>query len=160
MSNNRSIAETRGPGVHHATMVYAKNTTRKTMKEFERFAIMQCKEFGCVKCTPHCTSYIKKHPPTKHTVKIDKKTKRDLTAFEWTINYRNSINSRIGKPLISFENAYDAYYGEKFCNTGNCDSDDDDDNDDKLNSLSQRLPGVVMSYNDHSNPNNHNKYDK
>jgi len=150
--SNRSISEIRGPGVHHATMVYAKNTTKKTMKEFERFVLMQCEEFGCDKCTPHCRKYIKGHLPTRHPVKIDKKTRRDLTAFEWTINYRNAINSRIGKPPISFENAYDAYYGGKFCNTGNCDSDNEDDSGTKLEQLSRQLPGVVMSYNKHNKP--------
>ncbi len=145
--SGRSIAEIRGPGVHHATRIYAKHTTKRTMKEFERFVIMQCEEFGCSKCTPHCRAYIKKHPPTKHPIKMDRKTKRDLTAFEWTVNYINAINIRIGKPPVPFETAYDATYGEKLCTTGNCDSDDDDDSDIKLTQLSQKFPNVVMSYN-------------
>jgi len=148
--SGRSISEIRGPGVHHATMVYAKHITKRSMREFERYVKMQCEEFGCTKCTPHCRDYIKKHPPTKHPLKIDRKTKRDLTAFEWTVNYRNAINSRIGKPLVSFENAYDMYYGDKLCPTGDCDSDEDD-NDTKLNQLSQKHPNIVMPYNQKGN---------
>ncbi len=144
----RSIAEVRGPGVHHAMMVEAKHTTKRTMKSFEAYVMRQCAEFGCGKCTPHCKEYIKKHPPTKHPLRIDRSSKKDLTAFEWAVNYRNAINIRIGKTPVPFETAYDAYYGEKLCNTGGCDSSDEDNSSDvTLTQLSQKLPGVVVPYN-------------
>jgi len=147
-----SIAEIRGPGVHHAIKVWAKRHTHKTMKNFDVFVIAQCEDFGCSKCTPHCKAYIKNHLPSKQK-KRTAKTKDgkvvDVTAFEWAVNFHNAVNARIGKPLVSFETAFDAYYNTNLCIDGDCDGDlSDNATNNKLNYLASKKSGVIYSLDD------------
>ena len=59
----------------------------------------------CETCKEHATNYIEQH---KHKLIDICKTKKDL--FEFFVDFHNFVNKRLGKKVISYEEAYRLYH--------------------------------------------------
>jgi len=71
----------------------------RTMKRF-------CEKYPCAKCRRHASEYIAKHP-------IEKYWNTNKGIFKWSWIFHNDVNERLGKPLISWDDAYAIYSGEE-----------------------------------------------
>jgi hypothetical protein len=66
--------------------------------------------FPCEACKKHFTEYIEKNP-------IEQYLQVDKGLFIWTWKFHNSVNRRLGKPEMSYEDAEKMYTdGESNCN--------------------------------------------
>lgn len=101
-----------GPGtwdvIHRRSF---KARTRKTQLEFIILMKDICDGFPCHVCRGHCKEYIKNHPLEEYLeVMIDINGKRlALGLFVWSWKFHNSVNTRLKKPIMSWETAYNIY---------------------------------------------------
>jgi hypothetical protein len=92
-----------------------KAKTSKLEKEFIDTMKEACYGFNCLQCREHCTDYIKNNPLEEYTdsfIIIDNK-KMKLGLFIWTWKFHNSVNARLGKPIMSWDTAYNLYSGSE-----------------------------------------------
>lgn len=70
-----------------------------------------CYGFPCTICKGHCTEYIKNHPLEEYldVVADINGEKVALGMFIWTWKFHNAVNTRVKKPLMSWETAYNLY---------------------------------------------------
>lgn len=80
----------------------------------------------CGKCRHHAHEYLRKHPlkqclDCKHTAH---KGGIARCLFHWTVDFHNTVNAFLGKPIIGYDLAYTFYSEPTFevCNT-DCGSD-------------------------------------
>jgi len=59
----------------------------------------------CIECSEHARAYIE-----ANKVKIDT-LKRGDDVFRFYVDFHNYVNLRIGKPVFSYEKAYEMYRG-------------------------------------------------
>lgn len=107
-----------GPGkwdhMHRTALKAQDSDTRaffnKTVREI-------CDGMACSYCKKHCKDYIIKFPPEKAEVKIiNYAGKRiDIGPFEWTVTKHNTVNHRLGKPMISVAKALEIYMQGEVC---------------------------------------------
>lgn len=101
-----------GPGswnIIHQRAWMARNA--ETKKAFIEFMKDVCHHFPCVVCRGHCSEYIVNHPMEDYldvTVKIVNE-KIELGLFIWTWKFHNAVNTRLRKPLMSWDTAYSLY---------------------------------------------------
>lgn len=70
-----------------------------------------CAGFPCKVCNGHCTEYIKNHPMEDYLntkVEIGHK-KEPLGLFIWSWKFHNAVNTRLKKPIMSWDTAYNIY---------------------------------------------------
>lgn len=101
-----------GPGTWnllHRVSFKARN--RQQQLSFIELTKETCYGFSCGTCKGHCTEYIKNHPLEEYLdVLVD--INGELIAigmFVWTWKFHNAVNARIGKPIMSWETAYNLY---------------------------------------------------
>lgn len=75
----------------------------------------------CKDCCSHYCGALQKRPLTSHVLK-----NRDNLS-RWLVDLHNDVNERLGKPIVSFEEAVGLYESLKGCsiesaNQGSCDS--------------------------------------
>src|SRR5262249_35003055 len=78
-----------------------------------------CSGFPCPVCRGHCKEYIATHPMEDYlqaTMNINGKEIL-IGMFVWAWRFHNAVNTRLKKPLMSWETAYNMYSGEEdlFC---------------------------------------------
>lgn len=82
-----------------------------------------CNGFPCHICKGHCQEYIKNHPMETYlgiSVDVDGK-KKPLGIFIWTWRFHNAVNTRLQKPIMSWETVYTLYTeGESILCSKNC----------------------------------------
>jgi hypothetical protein len=86
--------------------------TPQTQKEFMEFMVDVCHHFPCVVCRGHCSEYIENHPMEEYlsvNVKITKDNTVQLGLFIWTWKFHNAVNTRLQKPIMSWDTAYSLY---------------------------------------------------
>lgn len=101
-----------GPGTWNVIHRRAyKARSQKQQTDFIEFMKDICNGFPCFVCKGHCTEYIKNHPMEEYlAVMIDiKGQKIALGLFVWTWKFHNAVNTRINKPIMSWETAYNLY---------------------------------------------------
>lgn len=62
----------------------------------------------CGNCRSHMNEYLQRHPIKNFWVVYDESGK-DIGIFLWTFIFHNAVNSRIGKPQMDFQTAYNMY---------------------------------------------------
>lgn len=85
--------------------------SKQAQEDFCEFVRQICYDFNCSVCRGHCTEYIEKNPPEEYIgvkVMVDGKA-LPLALFAWTWKFHNAVNSRLGKPLMSWDTAYSIY---------------------------------------------------
>jgi hypothetical protein len=79
-----------------------------------RFIILMteiCHGFPCIVCKGHCTEYIKNHPMEEYLdISVDiNGEKIPIGMFVWSWKFHNAVNSRIKKPVMNWDTAYNLY---------------------------------------------------
>jgi len=110
-----------GPGawlVIH-TMAFDAKTNQKK-KHFEESMHVIQKGLKCENCKVHCGEYLKKHPISDYW-DIHDKNGEDIGMFKWSWVFHNTVNARLGKPIMDWDTAYHLYSnsGNVVC-TKNC----------------------------------------
>ena len=100
-----------------------KAQTREQQIAFISFMKDICYGFPCSVCRGHCTEHIKNHPMEEYLgILINIESKQiALGMFVWSWKFHNAVNARIGKPIMSWETAYNLYVdGESPVCSKNC----------------------------------------
>lgn len=63
--------------------------------------------FPCLDCKQHFRKYVMDHPISNAKITIYKNM--DVTYFQWTVDFHNSVNMRLHKPTYTLEQAYNIY---------------------------------------------------
>lgn len=111
------ISKKEGPGVWFALKTLAKKaTTKERFNKWVEDVIDLISNLRCLVCREHALEYLDKNPPHRafgYTYKG-----QEMGAFRWVWNFHNTVNVRLGKPLLDFESAVSLYYDE----ASNCSS--------------------------------------
>jgi len=82
-------------------------TTDELKKAFVKNMQILAENFKCLECQDHFKTYLKKHPFKPYWNRTIKG--RDAGFFEWTVQFHNSVNERLGKPILTFDETYPYY---------------------------------------------------
>ncbi len=101
-----------GPGTWNVIHRMAWNA--KTIEKKNVFINLMneiCQGFPCKVCSGHCKEYIINHPMEEYKdIIIDiGGEKEEIGLFIWTWKFHNAVNSRIKKPIMSWDTAYNMY---------------------------------------------------
>lgn len=108
----RSVSEIDGPGIWFMLKVTAKSaTTKETFDKWVSDVIDVCTSLRCINCRGHASKYLEEHPP--HRAFGFKYKDRELGAFRWVWEFHNTVNKRLGKPLIDFETAVSMFFTDE-----------------------------------------------
>lgn len=98
-----------GPGIWHVIHMLSLNATTDITKESFILTINTlCNNFGCDSCKPHFRQFIDDHP-FKNYWHIEYKKEGDYGFFKWSWELHNSVNKRLLKKHVSFEDALFKY---------------------------------------------------
>jgi hypothetical protein len=98
-----------GPGVWYSIHVKAKlATTSDTKEDFFKEIYFHYHNFPCANCRSHIQRYVDTHPLEEFHTMIDENGV-DVGPFKWTWYFHNSVNKRLGKPYLSWNEAYKMY---------------------------------------------------
>lgn len=98
-----------GPGIWfkiHSDGIAA--TTQSLKESFVININVLCDGFKCKHCQPHFRKYIDEHPIEKY-FNIKNKNGKDIGIFQWTWEFHNEVNLRLGKYQCKLEEAYEYY---------------------------------------------------
>lgn len=108
-----------GPGYWAAMHIdsFSADTYEKKLATANTIARM-ITNFPCMKCRKHATEYASHHPLIHPINSGDK-----LSLFRWVWTFHNSVNERLGKLIVSFEEAVKKWGDEAICFETGCDDD-------------------------------------
>lgn len=92
-----------GSGIWYVIHMMALNATNNQSKRtFARMMNTLAINFGCPKCKVHLVKFMETHPFTDYL---------SIPAgfFKWSWELHNDINEKLGKPIMSMENALELY---------------------------------------------------
>lgn len=101
-----------GPGtwnVIHRLAMQAQTTEKQ--QTFIQEMTLICHGFPCSVCQNHCRQYLISHPMEEYVnviIQIDGQPK-NLGLFIWSWRFHNAVNTRLKKPLMSWETAYNLF---------------------------------------------------
>lgn len=99
-----------GPGTWYSIHILAKNsTTTKSIVEFIKFMNIIANNFPCQKCRNHIKEYLDKHDINNYM----KTHSGKYALFEYTWEFHNTVNKRLGKPEVTWDNAMKIFYSEE-----------------------------------------------
>lgn len=117
-----------GPGVWFITHTKGKEATNASrIDEFMSFIYMLCEKFSCKNCRKHMTSYVNSHP-MEDLKNLENKDGVKIGMFKWSWLFHNAVNTRLNKPYVDWETAWEMYDAESACSK-NCDEAKDDHTD-------------------------------
>lgn len=97
-----------GPGlwfVIHLTAIYA--TTPQSISDYIRQIKLMINNHPCGDCRKHATKYLTIDPPENY---VDMKRNDTMIGmFVWSWQFHNVVNTRLDKPIIDFDTAYNMY---------------------------------------------------
>lgn len=98
-----------GPGVWYSIHVKAKLATNPVTKEdFVKEIDFHYHNFPCANCREHIQEYVDTHPLKPFYTLIDENG-IDVGLFKWSWYFHNTVNRRLGKPYLSWDDAYEMY---------------------------------------------------
>lgn len=107
-----------GPGIWYCIHMNAKDAKTEVGKQkFKDFIENTITALPCTTCIQHASDYYQKHP-LKDYWHI-KENGQDIGMFRWAWQFHNTVNQRLQKPIVNWENAKMLYSDE----TGVCTSD-------------------------------------
>lgn len=114
-----------GPGVWYAIHTMAMSCEDiDSCLFFIQFLKAIIESFPCEKCRIHAMTFIEKNPPEKY-LHITNDIDEQIGMFKWTWDLHNSANKGLGKPIISFSEAWRLYSEPSICVKG-CGKDYED----------------------------------
>jgi hypothetical protein len=97
-----------GPGIWFVIHSFAWKTRKREDKIFFCKLIYELSEdLRCSKCQEHFKEYLRNNPPELCFAINDESTIPYL--FKWSWNFHNSVNERIGKQKMDFNNLVDFF---------------------------------------------------
>ena len=110
-----------GPGYWTSWHLKALRATKKNEKaEVSRCIVLDIASFPCLKCREHAKEYVRKNPLIDVV-----NSKKEISLFEWTVNFHNAVNIRIGKDTYSLEDAMAMWSGDNSFCMDDCDQLDE-----------------------------------
>lgn len=121
-----NVAAYYGPGywdIIHTQAINVKNSIDE-----DNFIILLKKKFEsfpCKECSTDALRYLRENDIKKYKgIKLDSvsddKEDRLIGMFNWTVIFHNYVNKKLGKPIMSFDDAYIMYTDDSKCSEG-CD---------------------------------------
>jgi hypothetical protein len=108
-----------GPGIWYCIHLNAKNATNEQSKQkFKDFLENIIQNLPCSTCQQHATSYYQSNP-LKEFWNV-KENGQDIGLFKWTWNFHNTVNNRLKKPYVSWENAKMLFNSDEGVCTSDC----------------------------------------
>lgn len=107
-----------GPGSWlclHLMALAATDDRRK--QSFLDFLDLLKTSYPCHKCRQHMTAYFTAYPVQAHW-------NEDQGFFRWSVKFHNAVNQRLGKPLITYEQALAIYTGQNQVCTAGCEAEE------------------------------------
>lgn len=129
-----------GPGAWYIIHLKAKFAVTKSKKDdFIEFMDILSVEFPCKKCRNHIRKYIDSHP-IKDFYNLKNNDGEEIGMFKWSWMFHNAVNTRLGKPYVDWDTAWNMYDSDDnhVCNQS-CDEDETDEEVTKV-SMVQRSP--------------------
>lgn len=113
-----------GPGVWWAihSMAYRARDANKKI-EFRNFMHTMRDTLPCIDCRKHCTEYILENPIEKWFYYNDEDTGEPIGCFYWAWRFHNTVNARLGKNPMSWEDAIKMHGVSSEVCAGDCDDD-------------------------------------
>lgn len=96
--------------IHLVALGYPENPSADIAIKYNQFFISIAHVIPCDDCRKHFISLVTDNPPA-----LDN---RD-TLFKWTVDIHNSVNERLGKEKVSYENAYSLWKNKGSLNDNN-----------------------------------------
>ena len=90
--------------MHAITFSYPTEPTDDDKKEAINFFRSIERLLPCMRCREHYKHGLEKHPVEKYVHSRD-------ALSRWLVNFHNSVNARLGKPISSYEEVYKKYMG-------------------------------------------------
>ena len=84
--------------IHTLAINYPDNPTQKDKNHYSKFFENLKYIIPCEKCRINYIDSVNKNPVKNHL-------KDSTTLFRWTVDLHNKVNSEIGKPILSYEEA-------------------------------------------------------
>jgi hypothetical protein len=107
-----------GPGIWYVIHLNAKKANNEaSKKQFKEFMEHTIQNLPCSTCQQHATSYYQSNP-LKDYWNV-KENGEDIGLFKWTWNFHNTVNNKLKKPYVTWENAKMLFDS----NSGVCTSD-------------------------------------
>ena len=111
-----------GPGIWYVIHLNAKKANNEaSKKQFKDFMEYTIQNLPCSTCQQHATSYYQSNP-LKDYWNV-KENGEDIGLFKWTWNFHNTVNNRLKKPYVSWENAKMLFDAESGVCTSDCGND-------------------------------------
>ena len=98
-----------GPGIWFK--IHTDAIAAKTQPLKESFVVninVLCDSFKCKHCQPHFRKYINEHP-IENYFNIKNSKGIDIGIFQWTWEFHNAVNLRLGKYQPTLEECYEYY---------------------------------------------------
>jgi len=110
-----------GPGLWFSIHVLALSATTFDEKtRFVHFINTLLANFPCQACVEHFRTYLTEHPPHHYW-------QMNQGMFNWSVNFHNSVNQRLGKDVLTYSNALELYQNPEPCSSCIRPYDNDDD---------------------------------
>ena len=104
-----------GPGVWYMIHFTAKKAGETGYTGKTKFVSLMSdlrENFPCLTCRKHIGEYIDSHPFDAMWVRNHPGTQKDIGLFLWSVEFHNTVNKRLGKPVLTEDQAFDLYYNE------------------------------------------------
>lgn len=97
-----------GPGIWY---IFHSKSFRANNRQLQLETIAYIRDIinilPCPSCKQHAQKYLLEHPPEQYLdVMIDN---MNIGIFLWCFLFHNAVNARIGKPIMSWDTAFDLY---------------------------------------------------
>ncbi len=100
-----------GPGTWWCIHTIAMTAVTEPMKQFfVAFILQLAQTFRCATCKKHIMSYLSNNPFSPYW-------EIEQGLFKWSVDFHNAVNTRIGKPAVSYELAKEWYTAPSECQT-------------------------------------------
>lgn len=98
-----------GPGVWYVIHLKAKESINNDkIDEFIDFMETLSYKFGCSNCRKHIQAYIKDHP-FEDLRNIQNSDDEKIGMFKWAWLFHNAVNTRLNKPYVEWDTAWEMY---------------------------------------------------
>lgn len=93
-----------GPGIWFYLQLKSRHSNDdSSIQEFLRDFELIIQNFPCMKCRKHMLEYVRDHNPNSYVSYTYNNQRLGMFRYIW--EFHNTVNSRLGKPLISWEDA-------------------------------------------------------
>ena len=108
---NNILPEVWGPHgwafMHYVALGYPDQPTEKDKSSYQNFYESLSNVLPCQGCADHYKDTISQFPVTNHLQDRE-------SLLRWSFDIHNTVNQRLGKPVLSYENALKLYTRKQF----------------------------------------------